>query len=443
MGNLMSATTTNSVQAREKKPIAKSRVKNFFSALGPGLITGASDDDPSGIATYATTGAKFGYTCLWTALITFPLMAGVQYICAKIGLVNGKGLAGVLKEHYPKQLLIIAVALLLIANVINAGTDIGAIAAGINLLFPSLPIPYLVPPIALSITLLLLFGSYNLIANTFKWLTLSLFAYIANAFFLDPDWSKALWHTFVPTIKFTPDYLMVLVAILGTTISPYLFLWQATHEVEEEKSRGAAGIIVKGVKKKKLGEMLVDVSAGMLFSNAVMYFIMFTTAATLFANETTDIKSAADAAAALKPFAGEYSSLLFATGMIGAGFLAIPILVGSSAYALGEVFDWRVGLDDKPGKAPQFYTVLVVSMAVAMIINYLGINPMDALFLTAVINGFLAPPMLLLIMLVANNKKVMGKHTVGAVPNFLGWSTTILMFFAAAAFGYLTVTGAR
>lgn len=410
--------------------------KSILKLLGPGLITGASDDDPSGIGTYSQAGASLGFATLWLALITFPLMATVQFICAKVGMVSGVGLAGVLRKHYPRWLLYPAVGLLVLANTINAGADIGAIAASINLLVP-IPEVWLIVPIALLLLALQIWGSYRLIANTFKWLTLALFAYVGAAFFAKPNIGEVLRGTFLPTFSLDKTYLSLLVAILGTTISPYLFFWQASEEVEEEISMGRTTLAQRqGATKAELKYAAWDVNIGMLFSNAVMYFIILATAATLFKAGQTNIQSATDAAQALRPIAGAASGILLAVGLIGSGLLAVPILTGSAAYAVSEAFGWKYGLDRKPGRAKQFYGVIAASTLVGMLINFVGINPIDALFWTAVINGLIAPPLLVLLMLVSNNRKVMGNKVNGLTSNVLGWVATGVMFVAAIALAF-------
>jgi NRAMP (natural resistance-associated macrophage protein)-like metal ion transporter len=407
-------------------------IKRFFKILGPGLITGASDDDPSGIGTYAVAGASLGFATLWMAVFTFPLMATVQFICAKVGMVSGMGLAGVLRRHYSQPLLFLSVTGLVIANTINAGADIGAIAAAINLLIP-VPVALMSIPIALAIIALQLWGSYRLISNIFKWLTVALFAYIGAALFAKPNLTEVLKATLVPTFHFNAQFLSTLVAILGTTISPYLFFWQANQEVEEEISMGRRTLQQrKGASKDELKYAAWDVNAGMLFSNVVMYFIILATAATLFKTGKTNIQSATDAAQALRPLAGSGAYFLLAVGLIGAGFLAVPILTGSSAYAVAESLGGKHGFDEKPQRARLFYGVIAASTLVGMLINFLGVNPISALFWCAVINGFLAPPLLIVIMLIANNKKVMGKQVNGPWMNTLGWVTTLMMFAAAA-----------
>jgi NRAMP (natural resistance-associated macrophage protein)-like metal ion transporter len=414
--------------ASDRRP---GRLKRFFKILGPGLITGASDDDPSGIGTYATAGATLGFVTLWTAILTYPMMAIVQFICAKVGMVAGEGLAGVLRRHYPRWLLFPAVAALTVANTINAGADIGAVAAGANLLF-GVPVVVMVLPVTLVILALQVWGSYRLIARTFKWLTLGLLAYIGAGFLSNPPWGEVLRHTFVPTLRVDSQFLAVFVAILGTTISPYLFFWQASQEVEEEVSMGRTRLWQRrGATRKELRYGWLDVNVGMLFCNVVFYFIILTTAATLHTSGQTDIQSAADAAQALRPIAGDAAEVLFAAGLIGAGMLAVPALTGSAAYALSEAFGWKYGLERKPAQARQFYAVIVVATLLGMALNFTPINPIDALFWTAVLNGFVAPPLLVLIMLIANNRKVMGDKTNHALTNALGWATAVVMFAAA------------
>jgi NRAMP (natural resistance-associated macrophage protein)-like metal ion transporter len=425
------ATGTGSLEAAVGRH--PNRLKRYLKILGPGLITGASDDDPSGIGTYAVAGASLGFATLWTALITLPLMATVQFICAKIGMVSGLGLAGVLRRHYPRALLYPAVVALLVANTINAGADIGAIAAGINIIVP-VPISWMILPLVLIILGLQIFCSYRLIANIFKWLTLALFAYIGSSLFAHPDPGEVLRATFIPTLRLDSGFLTTLVAILGTTISPYLFFWQSSQEVEEEVHMGRTTLWQRrGATDRELKYAAVDVNTGMCFSVVVMYCIVLSTAATLHRTGQTEIKSAADAAQALRPIAGDAAGILLALGLIGAGFLAVPILTGSAAYAMAEAFGWRYGLDQNPGRAKPFYAVIVVATLVGMLINFLGINPIDALFWTAVLNGFVAPPLMVLIMLVANNRRIMQDRTNGWFTNALGWLATIAMFAAAIA----------
>lgn len=425
----MARPRVDSVEVRlalEKNPL-----RRFFLVLGPGLVTGASDDDPSGIATYAQAGAALGLASLWTAVVTFPMMWAIQFICAKIGLVTGGGLAQVLRKHYSPLLLYPVVASLAVANTINAGVDIGAIAAAVNLLIP-VPVPALIVPITVAILAVQILGSYRLIAGIFKWLTLALLAYILSALFAHPDWGAVVAATVRPRFSVDRAFLLVLVAILGTTITPYLFFWQADQEVEEEISMGRRTLRQRtGATAAELRYADWDVATGMFFSNVVMYFIMLATASTLHASGTRTIQSAADAARALQPLAGAAAGLLWAPGLIGAGALCVPILTGSAAYAIAEAMGWRRGLNERPRRARLFYIVIALSTIVGMLINFAGINPITALFWTAVINGFLAPPVLVVVMLIANNKKVLGEHVNGRLANVVGWATTAVMFAAA------------
>ena len=417
--------------APSRRDEAGGLLRRFLKSLGPGLVTGASDDDPSGIGTYAIAGASLGYSTLWTALVTFPMMAAAQFICAKVGLVTGRGLAGVLRQHYPRRLLYPVVAALVVANSLNAGVDIGAIAAGIRLLVP-VPLAAMVLPITLLILALQIWGSYRLIAAVFRWLTLALFAYIGSAFFARPDFAQALRGTFVPHVRFDGAFLAVLVGLLGTTISPYLFFWQASQEVEEMIAHGRKRLWMrKGASDAELKYRAWDVNTGMFLSNVVMYFIILATAATLHQAGVTSIPSAADAARALEPLAGRGAGILMALGLIGSGFLAVPVLTTSGAYAVCEAFGWKSELNARPGRAKQFYAIIVLSTLAGMLINFVGLNPMQALFWVAVINGFLAPPLLVVLMLIANNQKVMGQRRNGPLINVVGWLTTVAMFAAA------------
>jgi NRAMP (natural resistance-associated macrophage protein)-like metal ion transporter len=407
--------------------------KGLLRILGPGFITGASDDDPSGIATYAMTGAQLGYAPLWTALLTFPMMATVQFICAKIGMESGQGIARVLRKHYPRLLLYPVVLSLIVANTLNAGADILAVCEGLHLLVP-VPVSAMVFPIGLGILAFQIWGSYRLLARIFKWLALSLLAYIASAFFARPDWTEALRGTFIPTISYDSAFLATLVAILGTTISPYLFFWQASQEVEEDISRGKKKLWQrKGTTTDELRYAFWDVTVGMLASNIVMYFIILSSAATLHRAGRTDINSAAEAAEALRPLAGNAATVLMAIGLIGTGILAVPILTASAAYAVCDTFGWSCSLDATPGKAKEFYVVVSLSTLGALLINLVGVNAMDALFWTAVINGFLAPPLLVVVMLISNNREIMGRRVNGLWENALGWATTAMMVAAAVA----------
>jgi NRAMP (natural resistance-associated macrophage protein)-like metal ion transporter len=410
---------------REKHP-----VKKVALLLGPGFITGAADDDPSGIGTYSVAGASLGLATLWTALLTFPFMAGVQNICSRLGQVSGMGLAGILKEHYPRWVLYPAVALVVIANVVNVGADLGAIADAAGIIIGT-PVPWLVVPIALALLAMQILANYRLIERIFKYLTIALLAYVIDAVLVRPPLADTLRATIVPTISGDHTYIATLVAILGTTISPYLFFWQSSQEVEEEKAAGRKKRAQRrGASRFEIRIATIDVTLGMLVSNLVMYFIILSTALTLHASGKTDISTGADAAEALKPLAGDLAGLIFAVGMIGTGLLAVPVLSGASAYAVSETFGWRHGLDEHWHRARAFYGVVVVATLVGLVIPFTGVKPIDALFFTSVLNGVAAPFLLVVIMLAARNKKVMGRQTIGPVLTGLGWIVTIAMFAA-------------
>jgi NRAMP (natural resistance-associated macrophage protein)-like metal ion transporter len=411
--------------AREKQPIKKA-----VKLLGPGFITGAADDDPSGIGTYAVAGASLGLATLWTALLTFPLMAAVQNICSRLGLISGTGLAGILKEHYPRWVLYPAVALLFVANVVNIGADLGAIADAAGIVV-GISLPWLVVPIALGLLAVQIFAGYKQIERVLKFLTLALFAYVIDVFLVHPPLAETLRATLVPTFVSDRSYIATLVAILGTTISPYLFFWQTSHEVEDEKAAGKKTRAERqGASRFELRVATIDVTVGMLFSNLVMYFIILATALTLHVSGKTDISTGADAAEALKPLAGDLAGLIFAVGMIGTGLLAIPVLAGASAYAVSETFGWRSGLDEQWQRARPFYGVIALATLVGLVIPFTGIKPIDALFFTSILNGIAAPFLLVVIMLAARNTKVMGNQTIGPVLTALGWIVTIAMFAA-------------
>jgi NRAMP (natural resistance-associated macrophage protein)-like metal ion transporter len=397
------------------------------------LITGASDDDPSGIGTYSQTGAQFGYAQLWTAIFTFPLMTAVQEMCARIALHTGRGLADIIREYYPKPILYLAVLLLFVANTINIGADLGAMAGSVQSIVGSPFWIWLIAFTALIIVLQILV-SYNRYARLLRFLTLSLLAYVLVAMLVTEDWRQVFYSTFIPTIQFNKDYTLNLVAVLGTTISPYLFFWQAAQEVEEDIDSGKTTKEArKGVSRTELKWMRTDVISGMLVSNLVMWFIIITTATTLFHRGITEIDSASKAAEALKPIAGRFASILFTAGIVGTGLLAVPILAGSSAYAMAETFRWREGLYLKLRQAWGFYGIIAFSTLLGATINFLGINPIKGLYYTAVINGLVAPPLLCMIMLIGNNRQIMEDKINGRASNVLGWFTAIAMTVAAAA----------
>ncbi len=411
--------------------------RKFLKVLGPGLITGASDDDPSGIATYSQTGAQFGYDQLWMAVFTFPFQNVIQEMCGRIGMVTGKGLAGVIRKYYGRPLLSMAVFLLLIANTINIGADLGAMAAAGQLV---LHVPFLVLLLAVTAVTLILevFVTYKTYVRYLKYLTFSLFAYIVAALVIHQHWKSIAFATVVPTISLSRDYLMNIVAVLGTTISPYLFFWQAGEEVEEEVAAGKLRQMGAGVPRihlKDIREMRLDTAVGMFFSNVVMWFIIVTTASTLHLNNILNVNTADQAAQALKPIAGDFAFALFALGIIGTGFLAVPVLAGSASYAIAEALGWKEGLYRKLTQAHGFYGVITVATLIGLLVNFTSIKPFQMLYYTAVLNGVCAPPLMVLIMLIGNNRTIMGKHTNSRLANVAGWVITGAM--GAAAVGLL------
>jgi NRAMP (natural resistance-associated macrophage protein)-like metal ion transporter len=412
-------------------------LKRSFAFLGPGLITGAADDDPSGISTYSVAGASYGYATLWIALLTFPLMAAVQFMCARLGMVTGRGLAASVRMNYPRWVLWGACSILVVANVINIGADLGGMAEATQLITGIRPLIW-VPFYAVFILVLLFWTSYTLIAKIFKWLTLVLFAYVLASFYAHVDWRQALAVTFVPHLEWSRGFLAVLVAILGTTISPYLFFWQAAEEVEEERATGRTPGQSKGATIAELRTARADTIAGMFFSNLIMYFIILTTAASLHAHGQTDITTARQAAEALRPLAGNGAYLLFTVGLIGTGMLGVPVLVGSCAYAVAEGAAWRGSMADKPRKAGKFYAVMAVAMALGLALNFAGLNAVKMLFWSAVINGLLAPPLILLVILLTSSHKVMGERVNSPLLRYLGWATFGVM--TAAAIGMLVTS---
>jgi NRAMP (natural resistance-associated macrophage protein)-like metal ion transporter len=406
----------------------------YFKLLGPGLVTGASDDDPSGITTYSIAGASFGYGMLWTALLTLPLTIAVQLICARIGLVSGSGLAGAVRRHYPRPFLYAACLLLLAANVFNIAADLGGMAESVRML-TGLPAFVSVPLFGAAILTGTVYTSYATFARYLKWLTAVLFAYIAAAFLAGPDWGAVLRATFLPSIRWDALYVGTLVGVLGTTISPYLFFWQASQEVEEDKARGQhTAAQRRGATDHELADARLDVTTGIVFSNVVFYFIILTTGSTLYRAGHREIETARQAAEALKPLAGEGAYLLFTLGLVGTGLLAVPVLAGSASFAVAELFGWRAGLDLSPRRGRGFYLVFTGAVVAGMLLDVLDTNPIRMLFLSAVLNGVLAPPLLLLVMLVGNNRAIMGARTNGPWLNALGWGATLLMTAAAGAF---------
>jgi len=410
------------------------RRRRWYSVLGPGLVTGAADDDPSGIGTYSQVGAQFGYALPWTLLFSFPLMAAIQEICARIGAGTGRGIARNLKQHYPRPLLRIVVLLLLVANVFNLGADLGAMGAALGLIVPGPALPATIAFGLISI-LLEVFVSYERYAAVLKWATLSLFSYFAVVLLAEVDWWAAVRGMLIPEFRFDKDHVMALVAVLGTTISPYLFFWQSAQEVEEQHRRHVKPLMVSPRKAgPELRRIRVDTLVGMGFSNLTAIVIVIATAATLHRSGITQIDSAVEAATALRPLAGELAFALFALGIVSTGLLAVPILAGSAAYAVAEMFGWREGLAQRPREAKAFYAVIALATLAGVAMNFLAINPMKALYWSAVLNGLLAPPLMVVTMLIARNPKVMGKLTISRGLAFWGWTSTAVMAGVAGLF---------
>ncbi len=406
--------------------------REYWESLGPGLTTGASDDDPSGIATYSQTGAQYGFQLLWLAAFTFPLMAMVQEMCARIGLVTGQGLAGNIRDYFPRWVLYICTVLLLIANTLNIGADLGAMAKAVQLLVPGWQFGTLVLGFTVASLALQIFTPYEKYAKYLKYLAFILLSYVATALILNLDWKTIILHSIVPSITFSKDQIILICAILGTTISPYLFFWQTSQEVEEEILRGKTTLEArqKETTKKEITHMRVDVWSGMFISNLVMFFIIAVCAATLHAHGITNINTAADAAAALKPIAGNYAYFLFTLGIIGTGLLAVPVLAGAASYALAESFNWQHGLYRELKEANSFYGVIIISMVIGFAINFTGLDPIKALLYAAVVNGLVAPVILLLIVLISSNKKIMGIWTNKKSTTGIGWIVTGIMVLA-------------
>lgn len=421
----------------------KEEKRGLLQKLGPGFITGASDDDPSGIATYAQTGAMFGYSQLWLALFTLPFMVTIQEMCGRIGMVTGKGLAAVLRENYGKTLLWFAVALLGIANTINIGADLGAMASASELVTGM--------PFTLSLVIFTVFSlglqvavPYPKYAPVLQFFAFSLLAYVVTVLVVHQDWAAIARGTFIPSFSMNEERVMNIVAVLGTTIAPYLFFWQADEEVEEEIEKGWLSSFGKWIVGKKLEdtdirEMREDTAFGMIFSNIVMFFIIATSASTLARAGITNIETAAQAAEALVPLAGPFAGIVFALGIIGTGLLAVPVLAGSTAYAVAEACGWKEGLSLRWQHAQGFYGVIMTSVLIGVALNYLGIAPFKMLYFTAIVNGILAPPLIVLIVLMAGNKKIMGKAASGHVSKTIGWIAAFLMGLAALTLGYTMI----
>jgi NRAMP (natural resistance-associated macrophage protein)-like metal ion transporter len=415
-------------------PPKRSRLQLFLDELGPGLITGAADDDPSGISTYSVAGAAYGYATLWTALVTFPLMAAIQLMCARLGMVTGRGLASVIRTRYPRWVLWFACSLVLVANIFNIGADLGGMADAMQMM-TGVRAYFWTPFFAALIIALLMRTSYAMMARVFKWLTLVLFAYIITAFLAHPDWRSVIRATFIPHVVLTKDYLAVLVGILGTTISPYLFFWQAAQEVDEDRERGKTTVARRrGATNSELRVARKDVITGMLLSNLVMYFLILTTGATLHVHGVTQIETAKQAAEALLPLAGKGAYLIFTIGIVGTGMLAVPVLAGSSAYAIGEAAKWRsASLCATPKKARKFYAVIAIAIIVGLVLDFAGFNAVKMLFWSAILNGLLAPPLVIMVVLLTGDPKVMGKRVNSPAMKTFGWLCAILMTSAAFA----------
>lgn len=420
-----------------KKKTFSSKLLNGWKKLGPGLVTGASDDDPSGIATYSQAGAAFGLSTLWTAIIAFPLMAAIQQMCARIGLVTSQGLTGTLKKHYPKPILYVMLLFSFPAIVMNIGADIAGMGAVGNLLFPAIDANYFSVLFTLLLLGLIIYLPYQKIASVLKYLCIVMLVYFIVPFLYKQDFSEILKATFVPTIKFDKDFIAIIVGILGTTISPYLFFWQASVEVEEMKTKRKQLI----VNKKLIHEINQDVDFGMIVSGFVMFFIILTTGTVLFKGGIHQIETVEQAALALKPLAGNLTYLLFAIGVIGTGLIAIPVLSGSISYIITETFGWEQGLDKKFHEAKGFYVIIAISLILGLSLNYIGITPIQSLIYTAILYGLTAPVLIAIILLISNNKKIMGEHVNGKLTNILGFAALIIMTVAAVSLIYLQLSG--
>jgi NRAMP (natural resistance-associated macrophage protein)-like metal ion transporter len=412
------------------------KIKKILRLFGPGLITGASDDDPSGIATYSQAGARFGYATLWTSLFTFPLMAAIQGMCGRIGLVTRQGLAGTLKQYYPKGFLYIMLLLSFPAITFNIGADIQGMGAVANMLYPTVPIWAFCIFFTAFLLFIIIKYSFERISLFLKWMCLSLLLYIIIPFLVSTDLVSILKATFIPTVHFNRDFFIILVAILGTTISPYLFFWQATMEVEEISHQTGNSKPIKSL----LRDMRLDINVGMLFSNLVMFFIILTAGEVLYKSGVTQIETVDQAAKALEPLTGELSYHFFAIGVIGTGLLAIPVFASSLAYILAETFNWRQGLDKKFFEARGFYITLSASLLIGLGLDFIGLSPIKALLYTAILYGITAPALIGVILHISNNPKIMGEHTNSWLSNILGYMALVLMTFAAIGLLYFQFT---
>lgn len=411
------------------------RFRSYWKTLGPGLTTGAADDDPSGIATYSQAGAQFGFNLLWSAAFTFPFMAIVQEMCARIGLVTGRGLAASIRQYFPRWVLYLTAFLLFFANSLNIGADLGAMAKATQLIFPHQSFSSLILGFTILSLALQIFTSYEKYAKYLKWLALVLLSYVFSALTVNLNWSELFTKSVIPTITFSKDYIFLITAVFGTTISPYLFFWQTSQEVEEQILGGKTTLKLRQeeTSRKEINNMRVDVWSGMFLSNLVMYFIIAACAATLFTHGVKNITTAAQAAEALRPVAGEQVYLIFTLGIIGTGMLAVPILAGSASYAISESFGWKLGLYRKLKEANAFYGIIIISTGIGLAMNLLGFDPIKALIYSAVVNGLIAPVILVLIVLMSGNAKIMGRWVNGKLTTLLGWFVTIIMAAAGIA----------
>lgn len=436
------------------------RLKKIFSALGPGIVTGASDDDPSGIATYSQAGAKYGLATLWTVLVTFPLMAAIQEICARIGLVTSVGLTTTLRQHYSRPVLYLMILFSVPAIILNIGADIAGMGAVAHLIFPEVHAIVFSVIFTAILLFFIIYLPYSKFVAVLKYLCLTLLLYIIVPFFTQPDWGAVMKATFIPTIKWDKDFIGMLVAILGTTISPYLFFWQTAMEAEDVKDVKRQIMVNKRLvnlngerksseeKKKRESRMMgllikkmgLDVNLGMLLSNLIMFFTILATGTALYSQGIRQIDTVEQAAKALEPVAGKASYLLFALGVIGTGFLAIPVLSGSLSYIISETFGWKGSLDKKFNQAKPFYGIIVVSVIIGLLMNYIGISPVDALLYTAILYGLTSPVIIAILLHIANNKKIMGSYTNGRLSNILGVTTFLVMALSAVFLIYLQFT---
>lgn len=408
------------------------KIKKALRVLGPGLITGASDDDPSGIATYSQAGAGFGFSTLWTALLTFPLMAAIQGMCARIGLVTRTGLTVTLKKHYSKPVLYLMLLFSLPAITLNIGADIQGMGAVAHMLVPQIPVAIFSIVITFVLMVIIIKYPYERIGKILRWLCLSLMLYIIVPFLVHQDWGQVIKHTFIPTFHFNAEFISIFVAILGTTISPYLFFWQATMEAEDLAHRQEKVVVDKHI----LSDMKKDVNFGMLLSNLVMFFIILTTGSVLFMSGNTNIDTVEEAAQALEPIAGRLTYVIFTIGVLGTGMLAIPVLSGCQSYMLAETLGWEQGLDKKFNEAKGFYITIVISLILGLSLDMLGISPIQALLYTAILYGLTAPVLIAMVLHIGNNKKIMGEFTNNRLSNILGVITLALMSASAVALIY-------